>query len=184
MTRLRFVVFLFCTVAVLFADGHGGTAAAATPEGHAASLTPNLSAIMAGIAPLSDDARLRRNIAQATFCLPQNVLGVFFYAALQLAGHVEEVEEANEVKVIVTSLPFGASLGRFLFVGRAILTDRAVRHEYGHTLQGYRSGPFYLLLEGLVSFVQAGISLLSPSFAASYFERWPENDAETLGATL
>jgi hypothetical protein len=43
-------------------------------------------------------------------------------------------------------------------------------------------GPFYLPFEGLVSFVQATISLISPSFARRYFDRWPENEANELGA--
>jgi len=48
-------------------------------------------------------------------------------------------------------------------------------------MQGYKRGPFYLPFEGLVSFVQATISLFSPSFAEGYFDRWPENEANELG---
>ncbi|HDS29336.1 MAG TPA: hypothetical protein ENN96_02520 [Candidatus Acetothermia bacterium] len=81
----------------------------------------------------------------------------------------------------MTRSPFGASLGRFLFIGESFLTEHAVRHEYGHTLQGYKRGPFYLLFEGTVSFVQAVLSIAIPSFADGYYRRWPENEADRLG---
>ncbi len=124
---------------------------------------------------------MRRGIAQATFCLPQNVLGILYYALLQLTGNVVGTADVNEVRIIVTRIPFGASLGRFIFIDASILTESIVRHEYGHTMQGYRHGPFFLLAEGLTSFVQAGISLFSRPFADTYFDRWPENEADALG---
>jgi hypothetical protein len=124
---------------------------------------------------------VRRDVAQATFCLPQNVLGILYYALLQLTGNVVGTAEMNEMRIIVTRTPFGVSLGRFLFVNASMLTESTVRHEYGHTMQGYRHGPFFLLVDGLPSFVQAGISLISRPFADTYFDRWPENEADALG---
>jgi hypothetical protein len=85
------------------------------------------------------------------------------------------------VTVIEMPLPVGVSLGGFVFVGTPLLTENVVRHEYGHVLQGYRHGPFYLLLEGVTSLAQAVVSIVSPTFAAGYFERWPENEANELG---
>ena len=87
----------------------------------------------------------------------------------------------NEMTIIVTRTPFGASLGKYIFLGEALLAEYTVRHEYGHTMQGYKRGPFFLLFEGLVSFVQATVSMISPSFAADYYERWPEDEANRLG---
>ena len=127
---------------------------------------------------------MRRNVAQATFCLPQNILGTLYYGLLQLTGNVVNTAELNEVKIIVTRTPFGASLGKYVFLGKSLLTENTARHEYGHTLQGYKHGPFYLLFEGLVSFVQAAFSMISPSFADDYFDRWPENEADELGDVL
>jgi len=72
-------------------------------------------------------------------------------------------------------------LGKYIFVSMSLLAENTVRHEYGHTMQGYRHGPFYLLFEGLASFIQATISLFFPSFAEGYFDRWPENEANELG---
>jgi hypothetical protein len=142
----------------------------------------DLTTIINNIAPVSQETRLRRNVAQASFCLPQNVLGILYYGLLQLTGSVVGTADMNEVKIIVTRTPFGVSLGRYIFISTALQTENTVRHEYGHTMQGYKHGPFYLPFEGLVSFAQATISLISPSFARRYFDRWPENEANALGA--
>jgi hypothetical protein len=181
-----FSVALLLSVAVAYAGVQG--VAGETDSGIEERVTAapeaavsDLRTILAGIEPVSHATLLRRNIAQATFCLPQNVLGIFFYGVLRLAGLVTEAASVNEVKVIVVKVPIGVSLGRFIFVGQAFLTENTVRHEVGHTLQGYTHGPFYLLLEGAASFTQAAISLISPSFAAGYFTRWPENEADELG---
>jgi len=141
----------------------------------------DLSTIISNFPRVSKETQVRRSIAQAAFCLPQNVLGTLFYGLLQLTGGVVDTANVNEIKIIVTRPPIGASLGRYIFLGKSVLTENAVRHEYGHTMQGYKHGPFYLLFEGLVSFVQAAFSLLSPSFADGYFDRWPENEANKLG---
>jgi hypothetical protein len=155
-----------------------------TPEADSPGVRPTtevLSEILAKIEPIPYESIARRSVAQETFCLPQNALGILYFAVLQISGGVLTTASMNETTVVVTRFPAGASLGRYIFVSRALLSESTLRHEYGHTLQGYRHGPFYLLLEGLVSFVQAGISLVSPSFAAAYFERWPEDEANRLG---
>jgi hypothetical protein len=147
----------------------------------AAGVPQDLASIVRSIPPVSQETQVRRDVAQATFCLPQNVLGILYYALLQLTGNVVGTAEMNEMRIIVTRTPFGVSLGRFLFVNASMLTESTVRHEYGHTMQGYRHGPFFLLVDGLPSFVQAGISLISRPFADTYFDRWPENEADALG---
>ena len=147
-----------------------------TPEG-----AQQLAAIVGNIEPISQETRARRNVAQATFCFPQNVLGTLCYGLLRLSGNVLNAADLNEVEIVVTGLPIAVSLGRYIFVSQSLLTENMVRHEYGHTMQGYKHGPFYLLFEGSVSFVQAVISLFSPSFAERYYDRWPENEADELG---
>ena len=141
----------------------------------------DLVTIVQRIEPISREQLVRRRIAQITFCLPQTVLGILFYAGLQLTGMVRDAATLNEATVVEMPLPVGVSLGGFVFVGTPLLTENVVRHEYGHVLQGYRHGPFYLLLEGTTSLVQAVVSILSPAFAAGYYERWPENEANRLG---
>ena len=141
----------------------------------------DLATIISNIAPVSQETIVRRSIAQATFCLPQNVLGTLLYGLLQLTGSVVNTEDMNEIRIVVTTAPFGASLGKYIFIHTSLQTENAIRHEYGHTLQGYKHGPFYLLFEGVVSFVQAAFSMISPSFADRYYDRWPENEADELG---
>jgi hypothetical protein len=141
----------------------------------------DLATIISNITPISRETEVRRSIAQATFCLPQTILGTLLYGLLQLTGNVVNTAELNEVKIIVTTAPFGVSLGKYIFIHISLQTENVIRHEYGHTLQGYKHGPFYLLFEGAVSFVQAAFSLVSPSFAEDYFDRWPENEANELG---
>jgi len=157
-------------------------ASAAPRAAITAAKAQDLATIISNIAPVSQETRVRRNVAQASFCLPQNILGTLYYGLLQLTGSVVGTADMNEVKIIVTRTPFGVSLGRYIFISTALQTENTVRHEYGHTMQGYMHGPFYLPFEGLVSFAQATISLISPSFARRYFDRWPENEANELGA--
>jgi hypothetical protein len=148
---------------------------------YTAAKEQDLAATFSNIAAISQETKLRRNIAQATFCLPQNILGILYYALLTISGNVVSAAEMNEVNIIVTRTPFGAALGKTIFLNESLLAEYAVRHEYGHTMQGYKHGPFYLVFEGLTSLVQAAVSLVSPSFADGYFERWPENEANELG---
>ena len=109
------------------------------------------------------------------------MLGILYYGLLQATGGVLGVREMNEMTIVVTRTPAGASLGRYVFVSVPLLSERTVQREYGHAMQGYRHGPFYLLLEGLTSFAQAAVSIVSPSFAQGYFDRWPEDEADELG---
>lgn len=199
-TILVAVVFIFCSMALLAGSPSLPVHAASTemvnplvadsasgdrPEVPHATTTAeeahDLATIVSNIEPVSQETRVRRNIAQATFCFPQNVLGTLYYGLLQLTGNVVNTAELNEMKIIVTRTPFGASLGKYIFVSESLQTESTIRHEYGHTMQGYKHGPFYLLFEGLVSFVQAAFSLISPSFADGYFDRWPENEADEFG---
>jgi hypothetical protein len=140
-----------------------------------------LADIVGSIEPISEGTRVRRSLAQATFCLPQNVLGILYYAFNQMVGSVLCTHEMNEMTVVVTRLPFGTSLGRYIFVAAPFLSERFVRHEYGHTMQGYVHGPFYLLLEGTASFIQLVAAIFVPSLASGYYDRWPESEADELG---
>ena len=148
---------------------------------NAVQIAERLDAIVESIPAIPAETRLRRRLAHATFCLPQNVLGILYYGLLQVLGDVLDTWEMNEMTIVVTGNPLGASLGRYIFVPAFALTEDAVRHEYGHTMQGYRHGPFYLLFEGAASFLQAAISVVFPSYARGYFDRWPENEADELG---
>ena len=185
--KTGFVVAILLAVAVIAADGVFAQADSGLDSPTESNQVTDqlgerdLASIVRQIEPISQELLVRRRIAQMTFCLPQTVLGILFYAGLQLTGLVTNAATLNEVTVVEMPLPVGVSLGGFVFVGTPLLTENVVRHEYGHVLQGYRHGPFYLLLEGATSLAQAIVSILSPSFAAGYYERWPESEANELG---
>ena len=183
--RVGVLVFLVLVVGLTGDPVERACAAARTdPVGRptdAVQIAERLDAIVESIPSIASETRLRRRLAHATFCLPQNVLGILYYGLLRATGGVLGTREMNEITIVVTGNPFGVSLGRYIFVPSFALTEAAVRHEYGHTMQGYRHGPFYLLFEGAVSFIQAAISVVVPSFARGYFDRWPENEADELG---
>jgi len=60
-----------------------GSAYRGAPEVRYAAITAekaqDLATIVGNIAPVSQETRVRRNIAHASFCLPQNVLGTLYY---------------------------------------------------------------------------------------------------------
>ena len=185
---LAVVVLTTCWIALVVSlPVHAASTELANPlVAETAPLKPavearDLTTIVSNIAPISRETQVRRCIAQATFCFPQNVLGTLLYGLLQLTGYVVNTAELNEVKIVVTRAPFGVSLGKYILIHTSLQTENVIRHEYGHTLQGYKHGPFYLLLEGLVSFMQATFSLISPSYADGYYDRWPEDEANELG---
>lgn len=175
---------------VLFAAGLAVSAIVGEARADGSALRPPvtqaetsraLSCSVSSIVPIGADVCVRRNLAHATFCLPQNLLGILYHGVLELAGLVVTTANVNEAKIIVTRVPFGVSLGRFLFIGESRVGEKGVRHEVGHMLQGYIHGPFYLVFEGLASLIQATVSPFIPSFAASYYDRWPEDEADRLG---
>ena len=181
---LCLAVILSCCVGLTGGAASSGSVVADRVDPAPAAGAGHLETIVRAIGPVSREAELRRNIAQATFCLPQNVVGILYYALLKLTGNVVDSEGMNETTIVVTKAPLGVSLGKFIFLNESLLTENTVRHEYGHTLQGYRHGPFYLLLEGATSLVQAAVSLVVPSFGVAYFDRWPENEANVLGGVV
>jgi len=156
-------------------------AQAALAADPSASTAETLAKLAARIRPLSRSASIRHRIADATFCFPQNVLGILFYAFLELTGGVVATAEAGGARLIATHLPLAVSLGKYVIVNEEYVTDRVVAHELGHTIQSYRRGPFYLAIEGAASFAQAALALVSPTFALGYLSRWPENEADALG---
>ncbi len=185
-TCQRPIVLAICLILVLgFSVGGvsqalGDTSVLSIREA-STTVAERLSAALLTIPPISDQSRIRRDLAQATFCLPQNILGTLLHASLQLVGAVVDVGHFNEVTLVITNWPIGVSLGKTIILPESYITERYIRHEYGHTLQGYKHGPFYLLLEGTVSAAQALLSYLLPGFADDYYERWPEDEANSLG---
>lgn len=129
------------------------------------------------------------HILQATWCLPQNVVGAA--ASLFLRG-----ERYRYHGALVTlyrgekrAKKLGAfSLGGFIFIPASwpeSYRRTVVVHEYGHTVQSLMTGPLYLLLVGLPSVVWSRrYARRYGRYSAEgvrYTSRYPEKGADRLG---
>lgn len=80
----------------------------------------------------------------------------------------------------------GISLGDYILIDETWKNVPFIKeHEYGHTLQSYRLGFFYLFIVGIPSITMNIISQFNKKFgdgeyAKNYYNRWPENEADRL----
>ena len=99
-----------------------------------------------------------RNIILWTWCLPQTLLGILLYIILKLRKDIANVTQHKDITLITTrdtKLLIGISLGKFIFINESKLDNELIKHEYGHTLQGYYTGPLYIIIIGIPSVFQA-----------------------------
>jgi len=92
---------------------------------------------------------------------------------------------------ILCDAPFGVSLGFFLFVPPPEFFrsrkdhERVCCHEWGHTRQSILTGPFYLFVIGIPSFLRAGYAYLyawkTGRMWTRYYDGYPEAWADRLG---
>ena len=125
--------------------------------------------------------KILQNALLWTWCLPQSLLGFFYY--LHFRKRILGKKNYNGISVycIDTKAFGGISLGKFIFLSRKKdLEKRLIKHEYGHTIQGYIFGPLYILVIAIPSAVQFLISKYNKRFKKSYFKRFPENWANKL----
>ena len=83
-------------------------------------------------------------------------------------------------KVYKTQMRFGISLGQYIIVNEYV-TEKTIKHEYGHTVQSYYLGPLYLIIVGLPSIVMNILSRVRILDNRRYYDRWPESWADKLG---
>lgn len=99
------------------------------------------------------------HLVQWTWGLPVNLVGGLGWAYFRLRGCPGGRFRQARFIYVPTRLGGGLSIGMFLFFPDRIRTDRPeggagtelLAHEYGHTLQVLRLGPFYWLAIGLPS---------------------------------
>lgn len=129
-------------------------------------------------------------LLQATWCLPQNIVGAFARIFLRgrsfrYHGSLVTIYRCSER----TANRIGAfSLSCFIFIPEAWDEEyrrRVVVHEYGHVVQSLMLGPFYLAAVGLPSVIWANRYQKRFTRYASrgvrYTDRFPENEADRLG---
>jgi len=82
----------------------------------------------------------------------------------------------------VKAFPGGISLSFIIFLNCNDLNNqRAIKHEYGHTVQSLYLGWFYLLIVGIPSIIRVSIWNHYKLEDKRYYESYPENWADLLG---
>jgi hypothetical protein len=113
--------------------------------------------------------------------LPQILLALMLYAILKkriiMAVYYEDVKV-----YFVKDFPGGISLSFMIFLSEVDLNNlRAVKHEYGHTIQSLYLGWLYLIVVGVPSIIRASIWNRCKLEEEKYYESFPENWADFLG---
>ena len=143
-------------------------------------------------------------LLQATWGFPQTLAGACLFLAYARKPHFFH----HGALVTVWEPRYGLSLGPFVFINAwpvaadpngkpgslpryieyapgAVLDDRLLVHEYGHTIQSLILGPLYLLVVGIPSVIWLRTPRLSrrrhnaeSSYYAFYTERWANHLGE------
>ena len=115
-----------------------------------------------------------KNILLYIWQLPQNLLGLLFLLFIR-----------NEKKHILAGVSFyqsptfpgGISLGQYIIMG--YVTEKKVRHEYGHCIQSRYLGWLYLIIVGLPSLLHAALHDCR-GIGKTYYHYWTERWADRL----
>jgi hypothetical protein len=130
--------------------------------------------------------RAKKRFFLYLWMLPQNLLGcVVLFIGRKHKTYLEYFNECD-VYAITSKRLSGQSLGKYIILNSAILTDKgkyreAVRHEYGHFRQGKIFGIFYLLVIGIPSLINNFLARKNKKIFDHYYQRFPEKWADQLG---
>lgn len=133
----------------------------------------------------SKTARSWQLISRFTWELPQTTLGLLLALIYAHAGN-DTTHAMHKGINYIHSNAFpsnaGISLGSFIITGTSP-TESLIVHEFGHTIQSRRLGPFYLLLIGLPSLFWAAMHKNIPAIKSRYpyFGFFVEKQADKLG---
>lgn len=113
--------------------------------------------------------------------LPQNIAGWLLHLGKQY--HVYYINGAVPVRYWQGNLFYsGVSLGNYILLDyRRPVTERDLRHEYGHQRQSLYLGLLYLPLIGLPSLLGNLYSRMAHKTAQWYYAQPWEHWADTLG---
>ena len=104
--------------------------------------------------------RIFRYFIFISWCFPQTFLGILVFAIFKiLIDRKAKIKEGPRYTIVLKSkkFPGGLSLGLFIFVcdygrgERDPAQQWRLGHEYGHTIQGFMSGWWYLIGTGIPS---------------------------------
>ena len=113
--------------------------------------------------------------------LPQILLALLIHAVLK--KRIMQTIDYKDSKIFfVKNFPGGISLSFMIFLSDIDLNNlRAIKHEYGHTIQSLCLGWSYLVIVGVPSIIRATIWNHYKLDGKKYYEGFPENWADLLG---
>jgi hypothetical protein len=113
--------------------------------------------------------------------LPQLLLALILYAIMKERA-VKAIDYKDSKVFFITDFPGGVSLSFMVFLNDIDMDNlRAIKHEYGHTIQSLYLGWFYLIIVGVPSIIRASIWNHYKLEGKKYYEGFPENWADLLG---
>jgi hypothetical protein len=113
--------------------------------------------------------------------LPQILLALIVYAVVK-KRIIQAIDYKGSNVYFVKDFPGGISLSFMIFLNDIDLNNlRAIKHEYGHTIQSRYLGWFYLFIIGMPSIIRASIWNRYKLEDKKYYEGFPENWADLLG---
>lgn len=116
--------------------------------------------------------------------LPQFILALILLIIFK--KRIFKTEKYIDANIyFVMGFPGGISLSYLIFLNELDLNNlRAIKHEYGHTIQSKYLGWFYLIIVGLPSIIRAKIWNTYKLEDKKYYKGFPENWADRLGVVL
>ncbi|MHB1377742.1 MAG: hypothetical protein ACYCXB_10060 [Candidatus Humimicrobiaceae bacterium] len=113
--------------------------------------------------------------------LPQILLALILYAIMK-KRIIKAIDYKDSKVFFVKDFSGGISLSFIIFLNEIDLNNlKAIKHEYGHTIQSLYLGWFYLVIVGLPSIIRASIWKHYKLEDKKYYEGFPENWADLLG---
>ncbi len=113
--------------------------------------------------------------------LPQILLAAVLYVILK-KRIIQTIIYKDSKVFFVKGFPGGISLSFIIFLNDVDLNNqRAIKHEYGHTIQSFYLGWLYLVIVGAPSIIRANIWNHYKLENQKYYEGFPENWADSLG---
>jgi hypothetical protein len=113
--------------------------------------------------------------------LPQILSALILYAIMK-KRIIQAIDYKDSKIFFVRDFPGGISLSFIIFLNDIDLNNlRAIKHEYGHTIQSLFLGWFYLFIVGVPSIIRSSIWNHYKLEEKKYYECFPENWADSLG---
>jgi hypothetical protein len=113
--------------------------------------------------------------------LPQILLAAVLFVVLK-KRIIQAIDYKDSKVFFVKGFPGGISLSFIIFLNDIDLNNpRAIKHEYGHTIQSLYLGLLYLIVVGVPSIIRVSIWNYYKLEGKKYYESFPENWADSLG---